>query len=193
MKTRLCHQCKTEYSLKPSKSCIPLHICQKCAINNLAASEDVESFTEPGGYMQNLSLSVLADIFIPCENIFMPEHRLMEAIIERAVRDALGVESLSQHDKDCAKDWLWSNSKLEWTFLFLCDELKISYKFVNKVRSLFPGWPEQRQAQRHSDFLKTPEFGDADPALARIPASLYTLPQPALRRRGRLRRIPSLV
>lgn len=69
---------------------------------------------------------------------------LLEAFMERGVRDALGVSQIDPHDLSTARVWLHSDSLEPWSFLWAVKELNLSCKFVKRLRSLIPRYSTQR-------------------------------------------------
>lgn len=63
---------------------------------------------------------------------------LMEAVVERAIRDAIGTAYTERENIRDARKWLHSNDDCAWSFLWMAKELKLTSKFINRIRSKIP-------------------------------------------------------
>lgn len=63
---------------------------------------------------------------------------LLEAVLERAVRDAKGNASLRQHDIRDAREWFYSKDMDEFSFLWIAETLQLSSKFIEQIHSHIP-------------------------------------------------------
>lgn len=66
----------------------------------------------------------------------IPEHKLMTAMIERALIDIYGDAKCPRHDRKSACVWIISEDIDPYSFLWICGELSISDTFIDRVRKL---------------------------------------------------------
>lgn len=62
-----------------------------------------------------------------------PEYELMLAILDRAIRDAIGVKSDANHYRADALRWFWSDSEEPWSYLWLCQMLELTDTVMSKI------------------------------------------------------------
>lgn len=77
---------------------------------------------------------------------------LLEAIVERALRDALGNTHIDRHVMMEARQWLHSKETKFWAFLWIVDELQLSSNFVKRVRNLIPQHTSLPLVRTHNGF-----------------------------------------
>lgn len=74
-----------------------------------------------------------------CDERRSPEYNLICAVLERAIRDArltLLCNNNKPIDRTEALEWIHSNRKHPWTFLWCCEHIGI--KSIKDLRNLFP-------------------------------------------------------
>lgn len=67
------------------------------------------------------------------QEVLTEEHELLTAIVQRACLDVQGNDMANRRD---ARRWLLSDDNSEWTFLWICEHLKLSSKVVKRFRML---------------------------------------------------------
>lgn len=85
-----------------------------------------------------------------------PIHALMEAIVERALRDAMGTAYTETHVLRSARKWLHSNRKTKWSFMWIAEELPLSTRFIERIRNLIPRFSSQPLIRSGNDFVELP-------------------------------------
>lgn len=86
---------------------------------------------------------------------------LMEAIVDRAVRDALGTAQTERDVLRTARQWIHSNSTKKWSLLWIAQELPLSSTFIARIRNLIPIFSSRPLVLEHSGFLKLPLSEDS--------------------------------
>lgn len=82
-----------------------------------------------------------------------PYEEMLTQIIERTIRDALGVTGNGTFGQRAACAWIHSENLEEFSFLDIVDELKISSTFVRRVRDLVPRFPKSLITHGRNGFL----------------------------------------
>jgi hypothetical protein len=62
----------------------------------------------------------------------LPERNLLAAVLERAIRDILNIETDAQQHCASACVWLRSQAETEFSFKWICFQLDISPKYIRR-------------------------------------------------------------
>lgn len=65
----------------------------------------------------------------------LPEHNLLQAVLERAIREASGIVIVERPIFTEAFIWVFSDEIEPWTFRWICNELDFSEKTIELFRS----------------------------------------------------------
>lgn len=85
-----------------------------------------------------------------------PEHNLIEAIVERGIRDAVGTQYTDHHWIVDAQVWILSESEEDWSFKWSCKELQLSSKFIKRAILLTLRYRKENAPLQNTEFLTLP-------------------------------------
>lgn len=80
-------------------------------------------------------------------------HNLLEAILERAWRDALGTAEIDSSVLIEARQWFHNTKMDEWSFLWVAEELLLTSTIIKRIRSLIPQYSRQPLIRSDSGFV----------------------------------------
>jgi len=106
---------------------------------------------------QDLIIETLLDEHV----VWTAEQRLYEAVLERALRDAYP-ENMMAVGLDIqirAIRWIMDESMSKNSFLYICDELDISDKFIERVRK--PFYPRLKSSTAQPRNASVRQFSNA--------------------------------
>lgn len=110
-------------------------------------------------------------------------HNMLEAVLERAWRDALGTSDVKSHTLAEAREWFHNKGTKEWTFLWIAEELQLTSTIIKRIRNLIPLYSRQRLVRSGNGFVMRSSVGQIDEASSHTPIVSDTIPLPALRHR----------
>lgn len=88
--------------------------------------------------------------------------RLLEAIVERGIRDAIGAVYTEKYIVQTAREWILDDAKEDLTFLGICEELSITDRFINKIRAVIRPFVEQLPILIDNDLSTYPSMTQAN-------------------------------
>lgn len=124
------------------------------------------------------------------ENLFeeTDRTRLLEAVMERGIRDAIGLTSAGSHLIQKAREWILDESKNDLTFLGICEELSITDRFIRRIRDVIRPFVGHLPILVDNDLSVYPSVSQIRKAHVHNQLALYKVAQCRLprRRRGHL-------
>lgn len=111
-------------------------------------------------------------------------NNLLEAVLERAIRDALGNSSITQHTIREAREWFYAKDTEEWSFLWIVEALQLSSKFIAQIHNRIPRYLTPPSVPSDSVCVVPLSKNRRGLIPSRIPNELRIIYQPAIRQKS---------